>query len=77
LKLLTPETGSLELASPDACDRIATPVLPSLSDARWRRLLDIDWRVVATIAARLVVVAAGIVSSIVTARALRPAERGE
>jgi antigen flippase len=77
VKLLTPETGSLELAPSTACDRIATPALSPLRDAAWRRLLDIDWRVVGTIAARLVVVAAGIVSSIVTARALRPAGRGE
>lgn len=43
----------------------------------WRQVFQIDWRVVATIAARFAIVAAGIVSSVVTARFLRPAGRGE
>jgi O-antigen/teichoic acid export membrane protein len=43
----------------------------------WRQLSQVDWNVVATIGARLGVVAAGIVSSVMTARFLQPAGRGE
>jgi enterobacterial common antigen flippase len=71
--LPTVEPGDL-ISTPDAT---AKSIVPSMGNAAWRRLLEIDWRVVATIGARLLVIATGIVSSIVTARALRPAGRGE
>ena len=57
--------SAVPLARPDAIREAAA------------RLLRVEWQVVATIACRVVVIAAGIATSIVTARFLFPAGRGE